>query len=48
MDRATNITIVISGGALNAARKRENMNEILNIETNGIYYPRQGKSKGGI
>lgn len=35
----------ISGGILNAARKRENMNKILNIETNGIYCPRQGKSK---
>lgn len=45
MYRATKISTGISGGALYAARKGENMNKILNIETNDIYYARQGKSK---
>lgn len=45
MQRAINISMVISGGVLNAARKKENMKKTLNIKANSIYYPRQGKSK---
>lgn len=41
----TNISTVISGCTLNAPRKRENMGKILNIQTCGRYYPRQGKNK---
>lgn len=35
----------ISGNVLNAVKKRENTNKILNIETNSTYYSRQGKIK---
>lgn len=35
----------ISDNALHATRKSKSMDKILNIETNGIYYPRQGKKQ---
>lgn len=37
--------MAISDGTVNSDRKRENMNKILNIETNGIYYSRQEKKQ---
>lgn len=41
----TNISMATSGGTLNAPRKRENMDKMVNIQTIGSYYPRKGKKK---